>query len=195
VFRRNQPEEAADGPQDKPGGKGRPTPTRKEAEAARKARAKAPRTRREQMQRQRELRGEQSRKIRRAMKEGDERYFLPRDQGPVRRFVRDFVDVRLSIVEMLIPLLIISMIMGWVGGPGSALSAASTMVLLLTILFVVLELVVLRFRLRGELRKRFPEEDHKGTTFYASMRALQMKFMRMPKSRVKVGQALPDDYT
>ena len=31
------------------------------------------------------------------MKTGDERYFLPRDKGPVRRFIRDFVDSRFSL--------------------------------------------------------------------------------------------------
>lgn len=194
MFRRTKPESEADEPEGKPDGKGRPTPTRKEAEAARIARSRAPKTRKEERKRHQQVRAEESRKIRAAMKSGDERYLLPRDQGPMRRFIRDFVDVRLSIVEMLIPLLIISMILGWVGGPGSTLSAASTMILLVTMLFVIMELITLRFRLRKALQKRFPGESYKGTTFYASMRALQMKFMRMPKAQVKVGQELPDTY-
>ena len=43
-------------------------------------------------------------------------------------------------------------------------------------------------------RPRFPDEDPKGTTYYAVMRSLQMKFMRMPKPQVKIGQQLPDRY-
>ncbi len=82
---------------EKPGGKGRPTPTRKEAEAAAKARAKVPRTRKEQAAAQRAHAASPARRCARAMKTGDERYLLPRDKGPVRRFIRDFVDRRFSL--------------------------------------------------------------------------------------------------
>lgn len=176
----------------KPGGKGRPTPTRKEAEAAARARAKAPRDKREASRKQREFRAEESRKIRQGMKSGDERYFLPRDRGPVRRFIRDYVDRRFSIVEMVIPLMIIGLILGYTGN--SALVQASSLVLLATVLFVITDMFVLRFRVRRELKRRFPEESLKGTTYYSLTRAMQMKFMRLPKARIKIGQALPEDY-
>lgn len=176
----------------KPGGKGRPTPTRKEAEAAARARAKAPADKKAANRKQREFRAEESRKIRQGMKTGDERYLLPRDRGPVRRFIRDYVDARFSIVEMVIPLMIIGLILGYTGN--SALVQASSLVLLATVLFVVTDMFVLRFRVRRELRRRFPEEPLKGTTYYALTRAMQMKFMRMPKAKVKIGQALPEDY-
>ncbi|TNM45064.1 DUF3043 domain-containing protein [Nocardioides albidus] len=176
----------------KPGGKGRPTPTRKEAEAAAKARAKAPTDRRESARRQREYRAEESRKIRQGMKSGDERYFLPRDRGRVRRFIRDYVDRRFSIVEMVIPLMIVGLLLGYTGN--SALVQASSMVLLATVLFVVTDMLLLRFRLRRELKARFPDESLKGTTYYALTRSMQMKFMRLPKARVKIGQPLPEDY-
>lgn len=176
----------------KPGGKGRPTPTRKEAEAAARARAKAPTDKRASARKQREYRAEESKKIRQGMKAGDERYMLPRDRGPVRRFIRDYVDARFSIVEMVIPLMIIGLVLGYTGN--SALVQASSLVLLATVLFVVTDMFVLRFRLRREMKRRFPGESLKGTTYYALTRAMQMKFMRMPKARVKIGQALPEDY-
>ena len=177
----------------KPGGKGRPTPTRKEAEAAARARAKAAAGGgRADRARQREFKAEQSRKIRAGMKAGDERYLLPRDKGPVRRFIRDFVDVRFSVVEMVIPLLIIGLVLGYTGSP--ALVSASSYLMLATVLFVVTDMLLLRWKLRRELKRRFPEEPLKGTTYYALTRAMQMKFMRLPKARVKIGQALPEDY-
>jgi hypothetical protein len=197
VFKRTKspvtPETAAPAAAEgKAGGKGRPTPTRKEAEAAAKARAKAPTDRREASRRQREFRAEESRKIRQGMKSGDERYFLPRDKGRVRRFIRDYVDRRFSIVEMVIPLMIIGLMLGYTGS--SALVQASSMVLLATVLFVVTDMLVLRFRLRRELKTRFPDEPLKGTTYYALTRSMQMKFMRLPKARIKIGQPLPEDY-
>lgn len=174
------------------GGKGRPTPTRKEAEAAAKARAKVPRTRKEMLAAQRLAKSESSAKVRAGMKSGEERYLLPRDKGPVRRFVRDFVDSRLSFVELLIPLLIVTMVLGYSGS--AALRSIGNTLLLGTVLLVIVDMFSLRMRLRRQLAQRFPDEPTKGLTYYAITRALQMKFMRLPKARVKLGQRLPDDY-
>ena len=143
-------------------------------------------------QRQRETRGESSRKVRQAMKTGDERYFMPRDKGPVRRFIRDFVDVRFSFVELMIPVMILVLVLGWTGRAN--LMQIGNTILLGMLLLVVVDLVLLRFRLRRELAQRFPEEPTKGTTYYAVTRAMQMKFMRLPKSQVRIGQTLPDRY-
>ncbi|WP_107774905.1 DUF3043 domain-containing protein [Nocardioides sediminis] len=176
----------------KVGGKGRPTPSRKEAEAAAKARAKVPRTRKEQMAAQRAARGESSSKVRQAMRTGDERYLPARDKGPVRRFIRDFVDSRFSFIELMVPLLIVTMILGYSGN--AYLAGVGNTVLLGTLLLVVVDLVMLRFRLRRELTRRFPGESLKGTTYYGVMRAMQMKFMRLPKAQVKIGQKLPEHY-
>ena len=173
-------------------GKGRPTPSRKEAEAAAKARAKVPRTRKEQAAAQRLAKSESSAKVRAGMKAGDERFLLPRDKGPVRRFVRDFVDTRLSFVELLIPLLIVTMILGYSGN--QAMRSIGNTILLGTVLLVIVDMVTLRLRLRRQLSERFPDEPTKGLTYYAITRALQMKFMRLPKARLKIGQQLPDDY-
>ena len=196
MFRRTKSESPAEpGTQAtvvKPGGKGRPTPTRKEAQAAARARAKVPRTRKELARAQREARTESSQKVRAAMKSGDERYFLPRDKGPVRRFVRDFVDSRFAITDLMIPLLIFSMVLSYSGSP--SLRGMSSVILLATVVLVVVDLVLVRFRLRRELARRFPDESHKGTTYYAVTRSLQMKFMRMPKAKVKIGERLPEHY-
>jgi hypothetical protein len=61
-------------------------------------------------------------------------------------------------------------------------------------LLVVVDLLFMRRRLRRELARRFPDESTKGTTYYAVMRSLQMKFMRLPKAKVKIGQQLPEHY-
>jgi hypothetical protein len=192
LFRRSKTETPAPEAPAKPGGKGRPTPTRREAEAAAKARAKTPRTRKEQARAQREARTESSQRVRAAMKAGDERYYLPRDQGPVRRFIRDFVDSRFSFIELMIPLLVVTMVLGYSGN--ARLASIGNTILMGTILLVVLDMLLLRRKLRRELARRFPDEPTKGTTYYAVTRALQMKFMRLPKSKVKIGQELPEHY-
>jgi hypothetical protein len=192
LFRRTKSETTAAETIAKEGGKGRPTPTRREAEAAAKARAKVPRTRKEIAQQQRQARVESSQQVRAAMKSGDERHLLPRDKGPVRRFIRDYVDSRFSVVELMIPLLIVTMVLGYSGNPN--LRSMGNTLLLGTVLLVAIDLVLLRRRVRKEITRRFPGEPLKGTTYYTVTRAMQMKFMRMPKSQVKIGQELPEHY-
>jgi hypothetical protein len=170
-------------------GKGRPTPSRKEAEAAARARAKAaldPKLTRKQSRQQR---FEAGRAAREGIKAGDERYLRPRDQGPVRRFVRDFVDARLSMAELAVPGFLVSFVVSAAGYP-----AAGSGLLNALLLIIVVDSILLRFRLHRELRRRFPDDDHSGTTFYALVRALQIRFLRLPKPQVKLGQGLPERY-
>lgn len=193
MFRRTR-EEVATPPveESKPSGKGRPTPTRKEAEAAAKARAKPPTTRRGQVAAQRASSGESSARVRQGMRNGEEKYLLARDKGPVRRFIRDFVDSRFSFVELIIPLLVVTMVLGYSGNKTAA--SIGNAVLLGSVLLVALDMFMLRFRLRRQLATRFPDQPVKGTTYYAFTRAMQMKFMRLPKPQVKIGQELPEHY-
>ena len=172
----------------KAGGKGRPTPTRREAEAARKERAKAGSDKKAARKVLRERQAERNAKMRQGMKTGDERFLPARDQGPVRRFVRDFVDARLSVAEFLLPLLIVVMVsQGFAPGFANGLWSA-------TILLTVLDTMLLVFRMKRELKRRFPDESYKGTTFYAILRALQIRWLRLPKPRVKLGAKLPERY-
>lgn len=182
------------------GGKGRPTPSRKEAEAAARARAKASakgaRTRKEQLA-QRRLANSggstaSSAQIRQAMRTGDERYLPARDQGPVKRFTRDFVDSRFSFIELMIPVLLLTTAMAWTGN--QQLATYGNAVLMGMLLLIIFDMFRLRGRLKKELATRFPDDTTPGVGRYAVMRALQMKFMRLPKAQVKIGQALPEQY-
>jgi Protein of unknown function (DUF3043) len=193
VFRRTRQEVATPPVEEtRSAGKGRPTPTRKEAEAAKKALAKTPRTRREIAAAQRSTRSESSSRVRQGMRNGEERYLLARDKGPVRRFIRDFVDSRFSFIELIIPLLVVTMVLGYSGN--STARSIGNSVLFGSVLLVAVDMFMLRFRLRRQLAARFPDEPVKGTTYYAVTRAMQMKFMRLPKPKVKIGQELPEHY-
>lgn len=170
-----------------PGAKGRPTPTRKEAEAAARQRAKAPMDKKTAQKVLRERRAESNAKVRQGMKTGEERYLPARDKGPVKRFIRDFVDARLSIAEFLLPVLVVIMVMQYSGNAkviqlGSALMTT-------TILVVAVDTVWLLFRVKRAIRAKLPDEPVKGVTFYTVMRVLQLRFMRMPKPQVKIGGA------
>lgn len=199
MFRRTtktDPDPAASAAADpevvRPGGKGRPTPTRKEAEAAARARAKPARTRKEQAARDRADRYSKQQKVREAMKSGDDTFMPVRDKGPVRRLVRDMVDSRFSFTELILPLMVVSLVLQYSGSPN--LAGTGSLILMMTLLLVILDMTFLRFRMRREVRRRFPDETLKGLTFYAITRSMQIKPMRLPKPQVRIGSKLPETY-
>jgi hypothetical protein len=187
LFRRTEKsaQESAPSSGETVGGKGRPTPTRKEAEAAARERARAAVDKKAAQKLLREKRTDANRKMREGMKTGEEKYLPARDQGPVRRYVRDWVDSRVSVAEFLLPLLVLIMILQAAGGQMQSLSSGLWAA---TILLLLVDTVWMRLRLRRDLKRKFPDEDLRGTTFYAFVRVLQLRFMRLPKPRVKVGQ-------
>lgn len=193
MFRRTKPEPTApETDADKAPGKGRPTPSRREAEAAAKARARAPRTRKELAAQQRQARADANARTRQAMVTGEDRYLPERDRGPVRHFIRDFVDVRLSYIEVMVPLLLVTLILGWTG-LDAWYSYANTALFALMLLLIFNTWRMVR-QLKRELAERFPGKPVSGATWYAVSRTLQMKFMRRPVPQVKLGQVLPDSY-
>src|SRR6478735_10336370 len=169
LFRRTKTETTPvpDEPTDQTGPqkKGRPTPSRKEAEAANRARAKVPRTRKEMAAARNLERSTSSSQMRQAMKGGDQRYLPPRDQGPVKHFIRDYVDSRFSLIELLIPLMLMVLLLGWTGN--ATVQSFVNLAMLSVVVLIVVELVRLRFRLRREITARFPDAELKGTTYYA----------------------------
>lgn len=194
MFRRTKNADVTEATSDevKPGGKGRPTPTRREAELARKQRAKVPGSRREAAKLTREKRAEQNAKLRQGLKSGDERYLPARDQGPVRRFVRDRIDSRICMAEFLLLLLLAIMFLQY--SSNDALARFGQGLWTATIAVVALDTAYLVWRLKRDLRERFPDESHKGAVFYGILRSLQMRFLRLPKPKVKLGQKLPARY-
>lgn len=171
---------------DKLHGKGRPTPSRKEAEAARKERLKQSFDTKAQRRAEAERRSAARKRAIEGMKAGDEKYLMPRDQGPVRRFVRNWVDSRLTFIEFVLPVLLLILVLNMTGN--DTLVMVGSYIWMTSILLLVLDLLWTNLRLKRALRAKFPNESLRGTTFYALMRAMQLRFMRMPKPQVKYGE-------
>ena len=123
-------------------------------------------------------------KARRGFEQGDEKYLPARDKGPVRRYVRDFVDARLSIGTLAMPMMIVVLVMTFVNDPQWRLIA--NLVLWGFVVVVVLDSVVMAWQLRRAIRAKFGEKDAKGHGWYAAMRSVQLPFMRMPKPQTKL---------
>lgn len=193
TTKQSEPETDDQG-ESKASGKGRPTPKRSEAQAARKKRMTPPRTRREAAALQRErARAEREQRMK-GMQSGDERYLPRRDRGPVRHFVRDFVDARRSVAEMLLPALVLILVLSFVGESVVWARNATALLWLATIVLTTVDTVLLIWRLGRELTVRFPDTSTRGARLYGVLRASQMRFLRMPKAQVKPGASLPDRY-
>jgi hypothetical protein len=188
-----QPAATPEGP--KPGGTGRPTPTRREAEqrnrrpligappppkGATRAERKVARTARQQVVR------EERQRARLAAANGDERYMPARDKGPARRFARDYVDARRNIGEFLLPVALVSFLIGAIKVPAAHL--ISLAVLYLAILIIGIDSYLLRRRIQRLTNEKFGENVAAGTGTYALMRSAQFRRSRVPKPQVKRGE-------
>jgi hypothetical protein len=173
-------------PRDPQAPKGRPTPKRSDAQSQRRSRAHTPTNRKEASKAQREARRSDMAKQREAMASGDERYLPIRDKGPVRRFARDFVDSRWCVAEFFLPMAVVILVLTMIRVP--QLQNIALLLWLVIIVLIVLDSVMIWFRLGKQLRERFPDESHKGVKAYAVMRTLQMRRLRLPKPQVKRGE-------
>ncbi|GAA1239486.1 DUF3043 domain-containing protein [Janibacter melonis] len=169
------------------GAKGRPTPKRRDQEAARR-RPLVQNDPKAAKSADRAARREQSMKMRQAMMTGDDRNLPPRDKGPVRRYVRDAVDRRFNLGEMLLLLMLAVLVMSVI-----APSIATLFFLGVYVLFAlaVLDAVLLWRRTKKGILAKFGEDtDLKGLPMYAGMRSFQMRRTRMPKPQVERGAPL-----
>ena len=167
-------------------GKGRPTPSRKEAEAARKQSLRVPKDPKEAKKaardRDRIARAEQ----RAAIASGDERALPLRDQGPARRFTRDYVDSRFTLAEYFIFIALAVLVLGFIPNPLIQLGVSIAWMTLVAL--VALDEAFLLIRLNIQLRKRFANAgDRKGCLWYAALRSLQLRRFRLPPAMVKRG--------
>jgi hypothetical protein len=165
-------------------GKGRATPTRAEREAARK-RPLVPDTKEAKARARADL-AAQREKARVGMAAGDPRYLPARDQGPQRKFVRDFVDGGWHLGEAIMPAMIVVILATFV--PLPAVQYWSFVALWIFILFVVGDMIVTSTMVKRAVKAKFgADKMEKGLGWYAAMRTVQMRFLRLPKPQVKRG--------
>jgi len=163
-------------------GKGHATPTRKEREAANK-RPLVPSDRKQASKASREQLAVQRDRARVGMAAGEERYLPARDKGPQKRYTRDFVDARWNIGEILLPLLVVVILSYFF----PTVAQYALIGVWIVIAIVLVDGIVLRFQLKKRLTEKFGSME-RGVAWYAFMREIQLRPMRLPKPQVKRGQ-------
>lgn len=191
--------------------KGHATPKRRDQELARGVRRgsdMAPTTPAEQRRKRKELKNSMSkeewkahkrkeRESRRAaqqeaqaaMDRGDERYLLPRDQGKVRAFVRDWVDARRFLNQLVMPAALVLLVILLLANTWPQVGSIASLVALIFIVALMVEGVVIGKRANNAVRQEFPNttETGFGLGFYAYSRASQPRRWRSPKPRTQPG--------
>lgn len=171
-----------------PVGKGRPTPKRREAEAANRHPIVQDRktATREQRAKDKAIRDREYK----AMLSGDERYLPARDKGPVKRWVRDFVDSRHNPGEYFLPVAIVVVLATLFAQSSPIFTLAVLVALYLVVIISVLDAVFLARRIKKGVAKKFGERRvERGIGMYGVMRAFQMRRTRLPKPQVKHGES------
>ena len=169
----------------RPGAKNRPTPKRSVQEAARRQPLVVT-DRKAAKDRDKLKRKEGLARQRQAMVTGDDAHLPARDKGPERRYIRDYVDARWSVGEVVLPVMVLVLLLSFL-----KTSWALMTVFILTYGLIALAIVdafLMWRRIKGRIAERYGEGSvPQGGAMYAVMRAFQLRPTRMPKPQVKRG--------
>jgi len=167
--------------------KGRPTPKRKEAQAARKVSSIAPASTKAEKARAKEAAKSARIAQRAAYLRGDESALPLRDKGPVKKYVRNYVDSRRSIGEYFLPVIFVVLFLTLI--PSKIFQLGSIAVMYTVLLVSVVDGFLLTRKLKREVSAKFPGAELKGIGMYGWLRSTQMRRMRTPKPAIKAGDS------
>ena len=169
------------------GAKNRPTPKRKDQEAARRQPLVVA-DRKQAKKLDRAKRNEQMYRTRQAMLTGDESGLPARDKGPVRRYMRDYIDARWNLAEFMLPVMLIVLALSFLRT--NEILFFVTILTYAILLTAIVDTLLMWRGLRKRLTAKFGEEaaKAKGNGMYAAMRAFQLRRSRMPRAQVKRGE-------
>ncbi len=185
---RIRPSQVREVPQpNRPGSKGRPTPKRKVAEAAR--RRPIVQDKRTNKKADRAKAREFREKERQALLTNDERNYPYRDQGPVRRWARDYVDSRRTWREYMLPVAVVMMVLTFTVTFNPYIYVAVTILLYVLMIYAFVSSWLYARKVNRLAVERFGAAkvpDRIG--FYAVMRAFQSRRSRLPRPEVERGE-------
>jgi len=168
------------------GAKNRPTPKRKDQEAANR-RPLVVTDRKAARSIDRDKRREAQLKQRAAMATGDEAHLPARDKGPVRRYIRDYVDARYNLAEFMLPVMILVLALSFTGN--ATIFAFVSIAVYALLLAAAIDAFLTWRRLKAKLVAKFgADKVGRGLAMYAVMRTVQFRRSRMPRALAKRGE-------
>ena len=175
-------------PAKSPNKKGKATPKRKDAVAATKVNSiTAPVTKADRSKNRDALKAARA-EARAAYMRGDESAMPARDRGPVKRFVRDYVDSRRSLGEYFLPLMIFVLVLTIV--PSAEIRLFAILFMYAVMLYSVLYGFFVSKKIKTLVAAKFPGESTKGLGLYGWLRSTQMRKLRAPAPQKKLGDSV-----
>ena len=184
--------------------KGRPTPSRKEQQAARRqplvgasqheklqSREAAAELRRREREDAAKIRERQNE----ALRGGDQRFLPYIDQGPQRRYIRDYVDARRNLGDFMLIVLLVLLIGGWIAQgvatsseAGATIYYGSVYAMYAMMLLWVIDYFILWRNLKKKILAKFGDLQ-RGSGMYAFNRVMMIRRLRRPVPMVKYGES------
>lgn len=171
--------------------KGRPTP--KAAERAQEHKrplgGESARKRRTMNKSEREAERQRREQMYQAMKRGEERALPARDRGPVRRYIRDYVDARWNLGEWFLPIALLFVVLTFVTASNQVLAFYVLILLYILVLFTLVDAVITWRQVKKRIIAKFGAESiTKGSAMYCIMRIYQLRRTRVPSPQVRRGE-------
>jgi Protein of unknown function (DUF3043) len=172
-------------------GKGRATPKRSDGGRRRPDRPPVTKEeKREYSKRQKEKAKSDRAEAMAGMRAGDERYLMPRDKGPERALARDVVDSRRTVGTWFFGTAFVVLLASGTGNANFALYGQ--MLWFLIGIATIADTVLICRKITKLVHERFPKSQVRPRSlyFYAFMRGITFRRLRMPQPRKKIGDAV-----
>ena len=168
--------------------KNAPTPKRKDAEKANNVNSiSAPQTK---ATKGRDKAATKARRLeqRAAFMRGEESALPMRDKGPVKRFIRNYIDSRRNVGEFFLPVVASVLVLSVIHN--KFVSLIAILLMYAAMLYTVVSGFFMSRKIRKEVATRFPGESTKGLGMYGWLRSTQMRRMRAPAPQVQRGEKI-----
>jgi hypothetical protein len=183
-------------------GKGRPTPKRSEAERNRyrsiqggttsgrttSTRDPGRKLTPEEKARERDRARADRTKRMEAMRRGEDWALGPRDQGPLKKLARDYVDSHRRASEFYMYALLVLLVALFTRNP--VVESYTGPLVFVLIAIIAVDGFLIRRGLYKLAAERYPGQSTRGLTWYAVMRAMQIRRFRNPQPSVKPGDKI-----
>ena len=118
-----------------------------------------------------------------------EEFALPaRDKGPVKRFVRDYVDSQRTIGEYFLPTVMLVLILTVI--PNKSVQLFAIFFMYAVMFYAIFAGFLFTRKIRKLVSTKFPDASTKGLGMYGWLRSTQMRRLRAPAPQVKRGDKI-----
>jgi len=119
---------------------------------------------------------------------GDQNALPARDKGPVKKFVRDYVDSKRSIGEYFLPLIMVVLVLTVI--PNREVQLLAILFMYTAMIYSIISGFLFSRKIRKLVTDKFPGEPTKGLGMYGWLRSTQMRRMRAPSPQMNRGDTV-----